>query len=115
MLNFFYSLAQFVRPYRYWLIALIGLFLVFVVIGVMEDSARPSVYLTLGLAGMLWCGLLFASGQLFLNVPPPVNSSMGFFARIRRKLSRGFYYLLALMMLISTLMLLSTSFRLFSV
>lgn len=72
-------------------------------------------YLPVALVGLLWSVLGFAAIGLFQSVPPNDDAIDSRTAGFARSLARGFFYLLATLFLIATVVGLYMSWKLLSV
>ncbi len=64
------------------------------------------------LLGLLWFLHLYGLAHGFAGLPAPPAPGSGLFARLRRRLLRGLYWLLAIMTLLISLAVVFTSLRL---
>ncbi len=77
------------------------------------DPARiAGDYLLLALILVLWALIGFSTIGMFQHVPPAAESSDGFLARLQRRFTRSFYYLIAIIFCALSLAALYTSVRL---
>lgn len=76
-----------------------------------SGMAKDDYYLLPSVVMLLWslvaCALLFT----FVHVPEKPDKSIGFFRRIGIRCKRGYYYILAILSLGTTLAMLLVSFR----
>jgi hypothetical protein len=115
LLHYFSRLARSLKPFRRGLLGLVLLFSLMAVAGLFTSGTGPSLLLQTGLSGTLWSALLLATVDIFHGVPPAPNPTSPWFHRLKRNIVRAFYALLALFVVLSSVALLATSFKLFSV
>ena len=115
MLEFFFRMSSTLRPLRKGMVLMIVLFALLAVYGFFRSGITPSPVLQLGLSGSLFSALLLSTTDIFRNVPPPAAPDARWWLRVKRKSVRGFYTAIAILVMLSGLVLVGTSFRLFSV
>jgi len=109
LLDFFERLTArlgFLRPVSLGL-ALLGLVLLFISLFVADFQP----WLMPGLLLLLWSLLSYSFLTLFRNLPAPPSAQEGLFSRLKGKLTRGAYWLLALVFLLLTLGILGMTLR----
>ena len=112
VLYFLHALARRLRPWRLVFFVLIAVFALMSVYGLSSTEVYPASFLQIGLSGILWCLMVLATIELFQTLPEPVRAHHGFFRRIKLHFALAFYYMLALVIVLSTIILIGTSFRL---
>ena len=115
MLNFFTSLAVALKPYRKAIIILIAISVFVAIAGFVRSDISPDTLLQLGLSSTLFCAMLLATVDIFYKTPAEATPELRWWARQKRRLSRLIYTLIALLMLVSSLLLLNAIYKLFSV
>ncbi len=103
MIDHLQRLALSARPLRYLALAgcvLFPLLLAITLFG--EPGSGDDQYLLLSATGLLWSLSGYAFIVNFTAVPPRAESDAGFFLRLRRRLHRSWYWLLALVFLATT-------------
>ncbi len=95
-------------------LALIFLVAVFYIV-VTSQSHDGDRYLVPSIIGLLWSLSAFAFIINFCSVPPPAETNAPFFSRLKRRLHRFWYGLLAFLFLAATVAVLIVSYRLLSV
>ncbi len=93
-------LALLVMPVLIWIIAAPG-------------SPSQEIYLIPTLILFVWLLLLYSFLSLFAEIPPVLQGSNPWSARMRATIKRGLYYVVAVFMLLITNALLITSLQLF--
>lgn len=73
---------------------------------------NSSEHLIPALVGFVWAVTGYSCANVFLHVPPPPAADCGFLERWRIKLRRGFYWILALLMLGLTISVVILSYEL---
>lgn len=68
-----------------------------------------------GITALMWFLVLYSLSFLFLSVPGPIESDMGWRQRLSRKLRRGVAWIAAALFLVLTLSLLILSYQLLRV
>lgn len=115
MLAFLFKAATRLRPFRKAFIALVVLSALLAVYGLTRSGILPSLWLQLGLSSTLFWALLLAATDIFHKVPAPATPAMPWWRRTKRRAVRFFYALLAVLVMFTALVLVNTSFKLFSV
>ena len=98
MLNALHKLSLLLAPLRtaWLLIAIVSLAaLAFMLVSGFNTSREG--YLLPCLALSLWSLLAYIIASTFVQLPEPVNDKQGFFTRLKLKLQRGLYWLLAIL------------------
>lgn len=112
ILQFLHRFAVLLRPWRAVFFVLACIFAVMAVYGLFDDSVYPASWLQFGLSGLLWCLMVLATIELFQVLPEIPQPAQPFFRRVKLRIARAFYYLLSVIIVVSTFLLLATSVRL---
>lgn len=83
-----------------------------VVLTLMTDSDAQSPLLRVAILFTLWNLMVFAFVRLFQAIPPPVLPQLGWLEKCWMRCKLGFYYLLALAVIVTGLGLISLSLKL---
>ncbi|MEJ2609730.1 MAG: hypothetical protein P8179_06465 [Candidatus Thiodiazotropha sp.] len=94
-----------------------GLFCLYAVIYIVFSSTTHSGdhYLIPSFIGLLWAVSTYAFIVTFRTVPERANNSMSFFGNIKRKLSRGWYWIIGIVFIATTLSSLFLTYRMISI
>lgn len=112
ILRFLHRFAVRLQPWRNVFFVLSFVFALMAVYGLFDNSVYPASWLQFGLSGLLWCLMVLATIELFQVLPAIPQPTQPFFQRVKLRIARAFYYLLSIVIVISTLLLLATSIRL---
>lgn len=117
MIDTLQRIAARISPLRHVAVALavvclVGLAMILFVAPASGDSNR---FLVPALVGFVWCVSAYGFIDTFQSVPARMDESHSFFARVRRALTRGWYWLLAIAFAASTAAALLLTFKLGSV
>ena len=108
-------LAERLFPLRNLFLTLACAGLVYGLYAAMTDGDLHAWGMRIALVFAIWSLILYACIQLFHRLPPPVLPALRWHERLRARLRRLPYQLLALLMLLLTLLLLQMSLKLLTV
>lgn len=108
------KIALRLRPLRYAALVLGVLCLgaLAVIVFVAPAAGEHNRYLVPAMVGFIWCLSAWGFIDTFQSVPERAGRQHGFFARIKLHLSRGWFWLLAILFAGSTLAALFLTFKL---
>ncbi len=113
LIDAFKTLAERTQPLRYVAVAAVAFFLILAAWVVLGEGAER--YLIPSVVGLLWSLSAYAFIATFRFVPRPAASGESRLARLRRRLRRAWFWLLALVCAGSTVAVILVSFRLASI
>lgn len=113
MIDKFQQMAQALQFLRLPAVVLGGASLVFVgSIIFVVDSPTGERFLIPGIVSLLWALSVYAFIETFRVIPARADKSLGFFGRLKRKLSRGWYWLIGIIFVATSAAVLFVSYRL---
>jgi len=111
MLERLHGLAVRLHPFRQ-AVAAAGLLCVALIVVALLRSSDSDILLRMAILGTLWCGLVYASTELFHHVPRRARPGEGVGVRLALGLKRLFSNVLAALILLFALVLFWMSMRL---
>ncbi len=107
-----HTLALRLLPLRPWCLAGATLGIVLTAYALFESGDSPPLLLRLSLALTLWMLMLFSFLSLFQRIPSPVLPHDPWWERVKSRTHLAFYHLLALLVALTSIILLSMSLKL---
>jgi hypothetical protein len=115
LLQFLHKLALMLGWLRPILLALAVMGVVVSGKAMLDGSQLYDMQLKLGLLFSLWCLILYATLQLFRQLPPPVLPKLSLYERVRNRLNLWLRQGLAVFIIVVTIILFRVSFRLLTI
>jgi len=116
MIDKFQRIAQAIQILRLPLIVVGVICLASMVIIVLSpSSAAANQFLMLSFVGLVWAATTFSFIATFHTIPEKADKSLKFISRLKRRLSRGWYWFISLVFLGTTTTALILTGRLMSI
>ena len=116
LIDKFQKLAAFLLPVKVpALVAGIFFFFGFLIVALTATSRRENYLLIPSVIGFLWTFSLYVFITTFHTLPAKGNGSIGFFAKVKRRLLRFWYWFLGTMFVGTTVAVVFTSYRMIAI